>query len=955
MVQRCLHRLARPWYRPQALRVFRDQTSLAANPNLWASIEDGLAKSHYFILLACPDSARSEWIRREVVYWQQHRDQDTFLLALTEGEIQWDADAGDFDWARTDALPEQLRGWFHTEPLWVDLRWARERPPLSPKEPRFRSEVATLAAAVHGVPKDRLDNEDLRQRRRTRTALAFLGVLLLVLSSGLGYAVHLRNRAVDLQNRQREITVAGELRSRAEALRDTQPQTALRLDLAGYAINPSPQARAGLVTTLARTHYAGATAAPKDEYGMHDLYLDQVRFGADGHLAAGIGDDNRVLLWDVTQPDHAVRLPDLTGHSRYLNDVAISDDGRTVAVANRDDTVSLWDITDRARPRAITLLTRATGEKYGVAGVAFSHDDATLAAVGDNDQAGGTVALWNVTDLAHPALLTDRHGVYDSESVAFSPDDRLLVSTSGKITASSDQPTPEAITHHTGATLWDVADRAHPTNLVRLPVWSAGITFSPNGRLLALGRSNAAVLWDVTEPAHPRSVASLAGHTDIVEAIAFSPDGRTVATGSMDNTAILWDITDPGHPARLATLANNMNTVSAVRFTGDGRRVVTVDAYGTVAHWRVASPAQVTRLATMPTQTGPAPAPTVAVSPDGRTAASADGFAGTATVWDVANPAQPTRLATLTPGAATLLAVAFSPDGRTLATGDTSGRIVLWDMASRAGPHRAATITAPTQVKAVVFDPHRAVLVASGSANEFAPTWVTLWDLRDGTRPVRLTSFSNTGLFDGAPAFSPDGRTLVLTGDVTDRNSFWDVRNPSAPARIPFNITGFGVLGSVSSQPAFGPDGHTLASTSSDTAILWDVTDPSRTRKLATLPGHTEIVNRAVFAPGGGLLATAGTDHTTILWDVADPAQPVQIATLTGHTDNVTDVAFSPDGRWLATASSDDTIMIWTLGDLPATVAADPISTACHVAGGGLTPDQWKQYAPNASYRNSCP
>src|SRR5687767_1609322 len=85
-LQRGLHSFARPWFRLRALRVFRDEASLSANPGLWSSIEGALAKSEFFILLASPEAARSPWVGREAAYWVQHKSPETFLIVLTDGE-----------------------------------------------------------------------------------------------------------------------------------------------------------------------------------------------------------------------------------------------------------------------------------------------------------------------------------------------------------------------------------------------------------------------------------------------------------------------------------------------------------------------------------------------------------------------------------------------------------------------------------------------------------------------------------------------------------------------------------------------------------------------------------------------------------------------------------------------------------------------------------------------------
>jgi hypothetical protein len=96
-----LHRFARPWHKARALRTFRDQTNLALNPHLWSSIEQALDQSEFFIVLASPRAAQSEWVQREVAHWLSTRSPETLLIVLTDGDIVWDGVAGDFGWAKT--------------------------------------------------------------------------------------------------------------------------------------------------------------------------------------------------------------------------------------------------------------------------------------------------------------------------------------------------------------------------------------------------------------------------------------------------------------------------------------------------------------------------------------------------------------------------------------------------------------------------------------------------------------------------------------------------------------------------------------------------------------------------------------------------------------------------------------------------------------------------------------
>ena len=136
--------------------------------------------------------------------------------------------------------------------------------------------------------------------------------------------------------------------------------------------------------------------------------------------------------------------------------------------------------------------------------------------------------------------------------------------------------------------------------------------------------------------------------------------------------------------------------------------------------------------------------------------------------------------------------------------------------------------------------------------------------------------------------------------------------------------------------------------------LLWDVTDPTRPRRLGDpLTGHTDAVSAVAFAPDGHTLATASSDKTVLLWDVTDPTRPRRLGDpLTGHTDAVPSVAFAPDGHTLATASSDRTVLLWDVSGLNAR-RADP-EDGLSLTGGGLDADEWRRSVPDLAYVDSC-
>ncbi|HEY6324722.1 MAG TPA: WD40 repeat domain-containing protein [Thermoanaerobaculia bacterium] len=400
------------------------------------------------------------------------------------------------------------------------------------------------------------------------------------------------------------------------------------------------------------------------------------------------------------------------------------------------------------------------------------------------------------------------------------------------------------------------------------------VAFSPDGKRLASGsRDKTVILWDVDSR---RALATLAGHKDLVESVAFSPDGRRLASASRDRTVILWDVDSR---KQLATLKGHQGQVHGVAFSPDGKRLASASADQTVILWDVDSRQP---LATLKgheeTVFG------VAFSPDGKRLASAGGDQSVF-LWDVDSRKQ---LATLEGHKGRVQSVAFSPDGKRLASASDDQTVILWDVDSR---KQLATLEGHRgRVHGVAFSPDGQRL-ASASLDKT----VILWDV-DSRKPVAALEGHKGRVF--GVAFSPDGKRLA-SASADKTVILWDVNSRRPLATLTGHANGVAGV-------AFSPNGKLLASASWDkTVILWDL--DSRT-PLATLQGHQGWVLSVAFSPDGKRLASASLDQTVILWDV-DSRKP--LATLAGHKTGVEGVAFSPDGKRLASASLDQTVILW--------------------------------------------
>ncbi|MEG3987075.1 AAA-like domain-containing protein, partial [Microcoleus sp. S28C3] len=401
------------------------------------------------------------------------------------------------------------------------------------------------------------------------------------------------------------------------------------------------------------------------------------------------------------------------------------------------------------------------------------------------------------------------------------------------------------------------------------------VAFSPDGKTLASASSDHTIkLWNLQTQ---KPIATLTGHSNSVYSVVFSPDGKTLASGSDDNTIKLWNL-ESQKP--ITTLSGHSNSVYSVAFSPDGKTLASASSDNTITLWNLESQKPIATLTEHR-----APVNSVAFSPDGLTLASASD--NTITLWNLESQKP---IATLTEHLTPVRSVAFSPDGKTLASASNDNTIKLWNLESQ---KPISTLTEhSSSVYSVAFSPDGLTLASASNDNT-----IKLWNLESQKPIATLTGHSNSV---SSVAFSPDGLTLA-SASFDNTIKLWNLESQKPITTLT------GHSNSVLSV-AFSPDGLTLASASSDKTIkLWHLESQ---KSIATLSAHSNSIWSVAFSPDGLTLASASSDKTIKLWHLESQKS---IATLSGHSNPVLSVAFSPDGLTLASASSDKTIKLWHL------------------------------------------
>jgi WD40 repeat protein len=891
VLQAGVEKFAKRWYEVRALRLFRDKTSLALTPQLWPEIEAALSRSDWFVLMASPEAASSRWVDQEIQWWLGHKSADRVLIVLTSGELVWDNAGGDFDWERSTAVPSSLQGVFRHEPLWVSAR------------PDPEDAIAGIAAAIRGVPKDKLVGVAIREHRLTMrlagSAIVALAILLIAAVVAASIAAVQRARAVEQAN----ISLSRQIAATSQSIVPTNLRVALLLAVQAYHINHNAQTLAALmqadtaVPELVRYFNAGGTVS----------YLTG---SSDGKtIVAGLS-DGRVIRWRLPDPAPQVVLTLPAG----ISDLAVSRQGTEIAASDGTE-AELWRVG-----RLPLGLAVPAGEKADV--VALSPSGHTLLVHGALPLFGGkqSVVVWDVADgkitAVHPDPFPNKSGE-STGAFSLASDRKVMILDSA-----------DGFWEWRRISDWRLLGK-NDSNLGPIGVTQPSAVPSSNGQYITVTDGTGTIMVRPTSGNMEAKTLNAVTPVRFPTSLALSYDGKEVAAVE-SGVIYVAAVSRPGR-SRAATIpltGNGSVNPDGISFLGDNSHLVSATG-SQIAVWDLS---QLDRLArTVPTRVAlscsACAGPNVAISPDETQAVITGPSDSTVTIqplpgivrrgWVIggrfesytpdfplwqdggrhlilpfsSGTAAPGRLPAFVyswraDGDSTIEADALASNGRSIIVVNSRGEIYLQN--AQSGQVTSAMHYQPP----LVNPPTNYQVVSINSANNL----------------VALVGRNSVSIID------PYRRHVI--GEIAENN-----------------VTAVAFAGNL-----------LLVQRGNGSLEVWD--DRGRRREL-TISGDTSYIWPPVPNRQGTLVARQRSDSTIVLEDLRTGSALDTFSESSDLGALKTGIAFSPNGDNLITVTDGPGLGDGKLSERP--VAGDDlVRAACIAAGSGLSLAEWRTFVGSA-------
>jgi WD40 repeat protein len=567
----------------------------------------------------------------------------------------------------------------------------------------------------------------------------------------------------------------------------------------------------------------------------HTAAVRRAVFSPDGKLVMSVSEDKHAIVWDFASRK---QLKVLTDHQGWVVSVNFSPDGKLFATGSVDQTVIVWE-TATLEKRTVLHCPDP------VSFTSFSPNGKLLAAssIPNDHSLESKTILWNTNDWQ---VVQEIPQGIDYPNHLFSADSRSLM---------------------IGGEQFDLSTKKKPLNQKRLSTWNWA-ELSPDEKLLVItGGGGDVDFWALRTPGYLAGgllLSSIHAHQDFGRSVAFSPDGKLVATAS--ENVVLWDAAT----RQLLGRFEYDSIVWGITFSPDGRWLISTHGDGAILVWDVAA----RRRASGFNGHGDA-VRAVAISPDGKYIASG-GEDRSVIIW---NTESGKKEMTLMGHDTRITGIVFSPDGKWVASCDQSASLIRWDLATR-------------QPRWKVNRGFGSVGISVSPDGRWLGSSFGVFDAENGEMTIKFVDSSEQ------TAFTPDSQRMIAVGpilQVCDTATLQILKHEKVADDIPVGIS-------------IAPDGKNFAVGDAQGNIsLWDT---KSLRPIETIGKHDARIKQLTYTPDGKEIISAGDDRKINVWDVKGRKL---VRTIGTYTSPVYSISLSRDGRKLVAGGHDKSVKLYTL------------------------------------------